>query len=157
MASLKENISIDVEVNLLPRKSDVNLRWKCWITWCFKRSVKLKNETYGKSRRRSNFLTALSKLECFKCYPCQRFSNIFVRSGDVNHLVQYNVSEVFFTFPIGKVLSSCKKSMSRFWWIFTFWGPRSPEKWFLKNVFLWLCTLYSVQGVWEVLTGLGKI
>ena len=47
--------------------------------------------------------------------------------------------KVSFTFPIGKVLSRCKKSISRFWRIFTFWGPRSPEKWILKNVRLSVC------------------
>ena len=41
----------------------------------------------------------------------------------------------YFSFPIGKVLSrSKKKSISRFWRIFTFWGPRSSKNWIIKNV-----------------------
>jgi len=39
------------------------------------------------------------------------------------------------TFPTGKVLEWGKKSISGFWWIYTFWGPlMSPKKWFLQNV-----------------------
>jgi len=33
-----------------------------------------------------------------------------------------------FTFPIGKALSSWKKSMLRFWWIFTFWGHKHESR-----------------------------
>ena len=55
--------------------------------------------------------------------------------------------ESLFTFStirsIEKVLHLPKKSNSRFWWIFTFWGPLSPKKLFLACR---LCVCLSVCG-----------
>jgi len=62
---------------------------------------------------------------------------------------------IHFYFPdrenivIVKKKQTNKKPMLRFLWIFTFWGPRSPKKWFWKNV---VCTLYSVTVAGDVST-----
>jgi len=42
--------------------------------------------------------------------------------------------------------SIAKKSISRFWRIFTFWGPRIPKKWILKNVRLSVCLSVHCGG-----------
>ena len=45
---------------------------------------------------------------------------------------------LFFLFRDKESIVIVKKSMLRSWWIFTYWGPWSPKKCFLKNV---VCTL----------------
>ena len=62
-------------------------------------------------------------------------------------------SRFIFTFStirsIGKVLHLPKKSISRFWWIFTFWGPLTPKKLILACrlcVCVCVCLCVSVCG-----------
>jgi len=71
-------------------------------------------------------------------YLCQ------VSRGTLQNLLFKSVSFLF-TFPIGKVLLSWKKSMLRFWRILVLRSQES-EKGYLKNcrVFSVLCTVYSV-------------
>jgi len=88
----------------------------------------------------SSAIQKRSELEkCRYLIPCREQMPIFLSS--------FKFQRLLFTFPIGKVLSRSKKSISRFWRIFTFLGPRSPKKWILKNVRLSVCLSVCLSSV----------
>ena len=78
----------------------------------------------------------------------RRIDQLYASLFDINVLATKH-----FTFPIGKVLSRSKKLISRFWRIFTFWGPRSPKKWIIKNVRLSVCLSICLSVCLSVLCG----
>ena len=65
--------------------------------------------------------------------------------------------KAFFTFSairsIEKVLHLPKKSTSRFWWMFTFWGPLNPKKLFLAC--LSVCGHHNSKNNWASSTKFG--
>ena len=78
-------------------------------------------------------------------------------NSDLLYLVDF-----FITFSairsIEKVLHLPKKSTSRFWWMFTFWGPLNPKKLFLAcrlSVCLSVCGHHNSKNNWASSTKFG--
>ena len=102
--------------------------------------------------------------------PKNRFPDFDESSRFEGHWVQKSYFFHLFTFSairsIEKVLHLPKKSTSRFWWMFTFWGPLNPKKVFLAcrlcvcvsvclSVYVSVCGHHNSKNNWASSTKFG--